>query len=565
MRFTDPIRRREKLIAPLMLAAAVLLWLVAVVWQVLASGVPVWSAEAVLQVYRFGLGGETDKPLQATLLKLAGLLGQGGAALAVVYAYLTLLDLNLDRLWLRWFARDHVVIVGLSEKALRLATSLKQAGRRVAVIELDDRHPEAGRRRAQGIAVVHGDGQEPAALRQAAIGRARALVCLTDSDITNLKVAGVARELAGRPDGRPPLCCVVHVSDRSLRQIASEAPHYRKRDAAFDGRVLDVADLAARELLRRWAPDRLAPLHKPDAPPLHVLVVGADALARALVVNLAVQAHYAKEQRPVVTLLDPRASRARAALQAEYPALPELVELRAQDASLPHLSPAQLAQRTGQSTDAPDRLPPPLLAFVTLEPDAEALAAGMHLARLGLGGARPRIVVCIPPDSKVMAAVGVANPARTLGFSTFDRYAICTEDGLIGERLDRQARERHERYLARLAAQGRLPGSKPTQQPWAQLDEMVKASNRRQVAHEAVKRRAFRQLGCGDAVLEQLAETEHRRWMADLRMAGWSLGPRYDWALRQHDNLVPYAALDEATRDFDRDVVRQALPARRGP
>jgi hypothetical protein len=52
---------------------------------------------------------------------------------------------------------------------------------------------------------------------------------------------------------------------------------------------------------------------------------------------------------------------------------------------------------------------------------------------------------------------------------------------------------------------------------------------------------------------------EHRRWMADQLMSGWSWGATYDWALRRHNNLVPYEALDEATKDFDRQAVRALL------
>jgi hypothetical protein len=48
--------------------------------------------------------------------------------------------------------------------------------------------------------------------------------------------------------------------------------------------------------------------------------------------------------------------------------------------------------------------------------------------------------------------------------------------------------------------------------------------------------------------------------MADLLMAGWSYSPQYDWARRRHNNLVAYEELDEATREFDRAVIRQMLP-----
>lgn len=561
MRLVPWVKAREKLIAPLLLVAAAVAWGVAVVWHVLAAGLPLWSMEAARSIYEFGFGGKTGEPPEAGLLALAGYLGKGGAALAALYAYFKVLDLSADRLWLRFIYRNHVVIVGLGEKASRLALSLREAGHRVAVIELNENHGAVPALRAAGVAVLPGDGRSADVLHQAGLQRADALVCLTDSDAANLRVALAARQASERRRRRAPLRCYVHVADRSLRQIASEAPHYRQQDRHFDGRVLDVVDVAARVLLTEWAPDRVAPLHEAGTERLHVLVVGADALARAIVVNLALQAHYAQPQRPVVTLLDPLASQALVQLTAEYPALSTLLEVRAQDVSLPHLSPSRLTERTGQASDGAASLPTLALAFVTLERDIDALAAGLHLSRLTRGWPRrPQVVVCMPPHSEVMGAVGVDNTAEALGFATFDRYSVCSGAYLLGDAIDRDARQRHEAYLAKIEAAGRPLRNKPTQFPWDELDEMVKASNRRQVEHEPVKRRALEQLGNSAQTVELLARAEHRRWMADLLMAGWSYSPQYDWARRRHNNLVAYEELDEATREFDRAVIRQMLP-----
>lgn len=557
MGFVAWVKTREKWIAPALLGTAALLWVAAVTWQLLAAGVPVWSLDALREVYAFGLGGQSGQPPQETLLAAAALLGKGGAALAAVYAYLRVVDVSLDRVGVRLFYRDHVIVVGLGEKARRLALNLRTGGRRVVVVEQDEQHPMAPTLRAAGIAVVHGDGRAEAVLREAALGRAAALVCLTDQDAVNLQVGRAAREWLARVPTREPLRCVVHVGDRSLRQIASEAPPYRRRDALFDGRVLDVVDIAARGLLTTWAPDALAPLHGADAPAPHVLVAGAEALARAVVVNLALQAHYAAGRKTVVTLLDPAAGVALARLLGEYPAVATLLELRAADVSVQHLSPQSLAEHLGLAGSVGEALAPPVLACVTLDGDIEAMAAGLHLARLARGWDRPpQVVVCVPPETSVMAAVGLDPAGTALGFSTFDRYSICSADYFLGEALDAEARVRHERYLAQRLAQGQPIGDRPTRLPWDELEDMVKASNRRQVEHEPVKRRALAALGTGDDALERLAAMEHRRWMADLLMAGWSHGPRYDWEQRRHPDLVPYPELDEATRDYDRSVIR---------
>ena len=561
MRFVAWVKKREKAIAPSLLAAAAVLWVTAVGWHVLDLEVPLLSLDAAKEVYKFGLGGETGKPLDDSLLHLASLLGKGGAVLAAVYAYLKVLDIGLDRLALRFLYRNHVIIVGLGEKARRLATNIQAAGCRVALIERNDSHPIAPILRAQGVAVVHGDGLDRETLHQAAIQRASTLVCLTESDAVNLEVAHAASEIARTSRRRTPLRCIVHVADRSLRQIASEAPHYRCQEPKFDGRVVDVVDIAARGALTAYPPEANALVNSPGAPALHVLVVGADALARAIVVNIALQAHYVTAHRPVVTLLDPAATQAAVQLLAEYPALSSLLELRAQDVSLQHLSSLHLLECTGQKGSvAVSNTPTIATAYITLERDVDALAAGMHLARLVRGwDAAPMIAVCMPPESNVLASVGAAKPGEPLGFATFDRYSICSAEYFLGEALDAKARARHQAYLDQIVAQGQQLRDKPTQRPWAELDEMVKASNRRQVEHEGVKRRALQAVGHGAEALESLAEMEHRRWMADMLMSGWSYGARYDARLLRHNNIVPYDQLDEATREYDREVIRKLV------
>ena len=54
--------------------------------------------------------------------------------------------------------------------------------------------------------------------------------------------------------------------------------------------------------------------------------------------------------------------------------------------------------------------------------------------------------------------------------------------------------------------------------------------------------------------LEALAEMEHRRWAAVKWMTGWILGERDDKA-KTHPNLVDYEALDEPTKQYDRDQI----------
>jgi voltage-gated potassium channel Kch len=92
--------------------------------------------------------------------------------------------------------RDHVVVVGLGQVGLRLATSLRECGLPVVVVEADEHHESVGHARAAKLPVVIGRGADPLVLGRLSLDRARALAAVTPDDLTNVEVAMTARSLA---------------------------------------------------------------------------------------------------------------------------------------------------------------------------------------------------------------------------------------------------------------------------------------------------------------------------------------------------------------------------------
>jgi hypothetical protein len=63
-------------------------------------------------------------------------------------------------------------------------------------------------------------------------------------------------------------------------------------------------------------------------------------------------------------------------------------------------------------------------------------------------------------------------------------------------------------------------------------------------------------------LLEQLSESEHKRWIAERTLAGWRQtkeGEIRNNALRTHNQIVPYNSLSEEEKEKDRNVIRFAL------
>ena len=112
---------------------------------------------------------------------------------------------------------DHVVVVGLGQVGLRLATLLRHAG--IPVVAIDDREQgeNVGHARERGLPVVIGRGADPSLLERLSLHRAIALAAVTNDDLQNIEVTLAARALA--PDLRFVLRAGANASAGETRSL----------------------------------------------------------------------------------------------------------------------------------------------------------------------------------------------------------------------------------------------------------------------------------------------------------------------------------------------------------
>ena len=61
------------------------------------------------------------------------------------------------------------------------------------------------------------------------------------------------------------------------------------------------------------------------------------------------------------------------------------------------------------------------------------------------------------------------------------------------------------------------------------------------------------------ARIEDIAKNVHEVWAQSRIEQGWTVGDKRDDALEKHPWMVPYDALPEGERDYDRNTVEQSL------
>ena len=176
---------------------------------------------------------------------------------------------------------------------------------------------------------------------------------------------------------------------------------------------------------------------------------------------------------------------------------------------------------------------------------------------------------CLPLDAQLDIHLDGQDFARKLSF-----------EQVMGDMVEQYAWTAHEKYREQHIAEAKRQGATPEEiaeiykEPemadWAKLDEFFKEGHRSQIRYLGEQLQSFdfdvglRPIleGASDTitelygpVLEELSELEHERWLKDKLADGWRYGKK-DSQLKISPDMVPYAQLEESTREFIRASVR---------
>ncbi|MCI0653232.1 MAG: hypothetical protein L0Y39_01960, partial [Methylococcaceae bacterium] len=320
-------------------------------------------------------------------------------------------------------------------------------------------------------------------------------------------------------------------------------------------RVLSIASLAARRLLRRY------PLHLGAdgafGQIVHVLIVGFSDLGIAIALHAMRSAHYGLG-RPKVTIAESDPKRHRNEFVSEFPEARNVADIDFIDLDLSGL---------------------------TIEfPVTSVYLCGCGVAEITartesvLESLRRRQRACPPlfleiGDIRTSEDIAVWD-GQTYPFSALSM--VCDPGVLFGDSKDELARIVHDYYRDSIAAQGRPLEGNPAGENWDRLDDSYRQASQHQADQLAAK---VAVIDCRLVAeqeseffvfypreVEKLARIEHDRWSADRYLNGWKYGPVRDNPKKIHPELIPYDKLSEDMKDLDRYTVRlmPALLGRKG-
>ncbi len=399
--------------------------------------------------------------------------------------------------------------------------------------------------------------------RQIKAEHARYIFAVTDNDFINVSIIKGLFHIKEDHKQSRFLTAYAMITDPALKRELQHHEVFIQNTDNFDARVFNPYENSARLLYKKVAPDVFKPVTQNTTPPPGILILGFNTLARSFLTQHALLGQYINTEKARVTVIDSNRSNGFQKYIGRTHHIQNLLEIEWIDRELESLTKPELS----------DRLVRNRYDVVYLFVDNDTVLFSL-ISWLQLIKTETPFRIIASCNSGFIPNKTMREDRNRLFFLDPERESA-SPLYVIDEELDHMARHIHARYLEgelkKLKEKG-IP-LKPAAVPWSILPEEYKASNRSQADHLKVKLRCAgaeiidRTTGdpepdgdemerhLGAAMIESLAKAEHNRWNAEKWIHGWEYGERDD-AYKLHPNLVPWSDLDEDTRNYDRNAIR---------
>jgi hypothetical protein len=457
--------------------------------------------------------------------------------------------------------KNHIIVCGLGDTGMRIVRNMRSKGKTVVVVDQSEDAANLAVCDQLGIAVIKGDAINAEALSLAGVLKADAVIACTGNDVSNVNVSLQLKELFETRHRLNPIKVIAEVRSPWLFSRLESHNRGALGSDSVELRLFNTSENAARLLLKAF---KFPP--GPEIQPGAFVIFGFGSFGLQVALHMLRSLPVGTSDKIKIVIVDRVADECQRRFQQNFPAASKFADVQFVTANISPATPE------GWEAVESTLFNMPLLgAAICFEQDQVGLYAALGVRRrlddhfrietpifLRLaGGARLK---------ELSAAIEnfEGQPGRFQLFAGNEE--ILGFDVLVRDELDSLARALHEQYRNTQFP----PNQTASNLPWSQLPEALKIANRRRADNlpfvlsraglELVTSSSPNCIELDDREIKRLAELEHRRWIIERQLLGYSYGEvRSDFPPR-HDLLTDWEKLPETVRQFNQEDAKR-LPS----
>ncbi len=495
---------------------------------------------------------------------------------------------GLQRWWHESLGRKFVTVIGSGNGARQLAADIARCGRRVIWVRTKEKD---NLDKEKGVLIIAGALDDPVFwVKKVRIRHAAEAVIMAGDDSRNIEISLTIEDALGAGRIARPLPCHIHLADLHLKKgMVSLLPNLTEA-GSLARCYFNHYEMMARVLARQHPVP--AALSEQNVLPEHYIIVGFGQFGQNVALKLVKMGQQVVRRKtpagpvfevckPRITIVDKDGPAALETFERSYPGFEKTCELNVVQHDCRQTGFLDLRFLQDRVTDAHRSL------FFCLENEVLVVSAILLLMDASPPAKHPdSIYFWTAHDGSVGHLISrqqemLSKSIKVITFATDDE--VFTEDVILGHSLDLMARRVHEAYLTIARGQKDENNNPPAAgKDWAQLSEDERDGNREPADHMWAKVRSlgfdletlppgssrFQRINEANNAnlinaindhMDELAGSEHYRWMAWRLIHGWKFGKPRDNVRKLHPDIIAYESLTEETQNKDKVIV-SAIP-----
>ncbi len=465
----------------------------------------------------------------------------------------------------RCFATHHVLVFGSTPAALKIVELYHikkrfQFGYKVALIVTDDAKQElVNRLRSKGIVVFLGNLGDSNIVNNAQVKKAKTIYLLHEDDTININAAKQVAEYKTNCQEKYQsitLKCNVQVQDMNLRNLFVEHELFVKQDECLEIIPFDAYKLAVRHLFNEHPLDREGISPESDKQ-VHLIIAGMGNMGRQVLLQALQIGHYANGIPIRISCIDKIAEGNRQAVISSIPEIENYDNVSFYPMELDSMYFIRFVEKELKKENQYVSL------LIATKEDTHGFNVALQVRhalwrmandlKIFVHISQNRVYQSLVDEMRNDSQSHISDDIYPFGTDNF----LSSAEYLENAEYDKLARALHYYYLKGC-------GKKPQDDPWEKLIESNRSSNRYQADHIDVKLRAMGidintvtgdKLGellnvklQNNALVEQLAELEHNRWLINRSLDGYVYGKEKCNQKKIHPLLTDWNNISETDK-----------------